>query len=122
MRRKCRWMGSCGERGGRLGVCSLLCGAPKMSALASWREMPVWRCPEVGPGRDVAHRLGGVVMRSGLLRLGLVALLAVGGAGSIARADTIKFSGTVVGSGSDKEDDDHAKGYSGDYVVTFDYT
>jgi hypothetical protein len=38
------------------------------------------------------------------------------------RADTIKFSGTVVGSGSDKEDDDHAKTYSGDYDVTFDYT
>jgi hypothetical protein len=37
-------------------------------------------------------------------------------------ADTIKFSGAVVGSGSDKEDDDHAKTYSGDYDVTFDYT
>jgi hypothetical protein len=37
-------------------------------------------------------------------------------------ADTIKFSGTVVGSGSDKEDDDHAKTYSGSYDVTFDYT
>lgn len=39
-----------------------------------------------------------------------------------AGADTIKFSGTVVGSGSDKEDDDHAKTYSGAYDVTFDYT
>jgi hypothetical protein len=44
------------------------------------------------------------------------------GAGSLAHADTIKFSGSVVGSGSDKTDDDHAKGYSGDYDVTFDYT
>jgi hypothetical protein len=61
-------------------------------------------------------------MRSDLVMLGLVALLVVGSAGSIARADTIKFSGTVVGSGSDKTDDDHAKGYSGDYDVTFDYT
>jgi hypothetical protein len=61
-------------------------------------------------------------MRSGLVRLSLVALLVVGSAGSIARADTIKFSGTVVGSGSDKTDDDHAKGYNGDYDVTFDYT
>ncbi len=61
-------------------------------------------------------------MRSGLVRLGLVALLVVSGVCSMARADTIKFSGTVVGSGSDKEDDDHAKGYSGDYDVTFDFT
>ena len=51
-------------------------------------------------------------------------ILAVCGAGVSVRgnADTIKFSGAVVGSGSDKTDDDHAKTYSGDYDVTFDYT
>jgi hypothetical protein len=51
-----------------------------------------------------------------LLLLGAMAITVPGD------ADTIKFSGTVVGSGSDKEDDDHAKAYSGDYDVTFDYT
>jgi hypothetical protein len=45
----------------------------------------------------------------------------MGSAGSIARADSILFTGTV-GSGSDKTDDDHAKGYSGEYDVTFEYT
>jgi hypothetical protein len=57
------------------------------------------------------------------LRYGLLLVVMSGvGAGSLAHADTIKFSGSVVGSGSDKTDDDHAKGYSGDYDVTFDYT
>jgi hypothetical protein len=57
------------------------------------------------------------------LRCGLLLVVMSGvGVDSMARADTIKLSGSVVGSGSDKTDDDHAKGYSGDYDVTFDYT
>src|SRR5206468_966454 len=63
------------------------------------------------------------VMRSRHFSVVSVLMLCVmGGAEFMAHADTIKFSGTVVGSGSDKTDDDHAKGYSGDYDVTFDYT
>jgi hypothetical protein len=39
-----------------------------------------------------------------------------------ARAGTITIGGNVVGSGSDPEDDAHAKEYSGAYTVTFVYT
>jgi hypothetical protein len=64
-------------------------------------------------------------MSSRLLRPAYALLLFVmsgAGVSPPALADTIKLSGSVVGSGSDKTDDDHAKGYSGDYDVTFTYT
>lgn len=64
-------------------------------------------------------------MKANLLRLAYAFMFLVmssAGVSLVARADSITLSGTVVGSGSDKTDDDHAKGYSGEYTVKFDYT